>query len=203
MNTSIVHEEQSTSAVADFIRGRYSPRIYSSSPIVPDDMRTLFEAASWAASSSNAQPWTYIYDHRGGDTFATILSCLNEGNQGWARHAAALIVSVVNTKTAKGGTNRFAHHDIGMANATLLLQAQTMDIYGRMMGGYDLAKVREAFSIPDGHDVSAIIAIGYRGDLDLADEADRERELRPRTRKGTDRIAFTVSPFTHDTTSVA
>ena len=198
MSKANVQEEQTTSAVADFIRGRYSPRIYSPALIDDADLRTLFEAASWAASSSNAQPWSYIYDRRGGDTFNAILSCLNEGNQGWAKNAAALVVSVVNTKTAKGGTNRFAHHDIGMANATLLLQAQTMDIYGRMMGGYDMNKVRETFLVPDGHDISAIIALGYRGDPALADEADRERELRPRTRKPTSQFAFTASPFAQD-----
>ncbi|MFN4769149.1 MAG: nitroreductase family protein [Candidatus Kapaibacterium sp.] len=189
------HQTQHQSSVAEFILGRYSPRVYAPEPIQATDMQTLFEAASWAASSSNAQPWMYIYDHRGGETFERILRCLNESNQAWAQHSAALVISLVNTKNAKGGNNRFAHHDVGMSNATLLLQAQTMDIYGRMMGGYDINKVREAFAVPEDFDISAIIALGYRGDLELASEADRERELRPRARKEVQRIAFTQSPF--------
>ena len=123
---------------------------------------------------------------------------MNEANQVWARNAAALIVSLVHLRTPKGGMNRFAHHDVGMANATLLLQAQTMDVYGRMMGGYNMEAVRNVLQVPDDHDVSAIIAVGYRGEIDEADEAMKERERKPRTRKNLEQFAFEQSPFTGD-----
>ncbi len=181
--------------VADFIRGRFSPRTFSTQPIDQEDLDTLFEAASWSASSSNLQPWLYIYAHRDTPEFDQMFECLNPANQVWAKDAAVLILCVANTLTSNEKINRFATHDLGMANATMLLQAHTMNIYGRMMGGYDLSKVIETYKIPQTFEASTIIALGYLGHLEGKDQSFIEREMKPRTRKGLDSFTYSRSPF--------
>ncbi len=181
--------------VADFISGRFSPRVFSTQDIEDEVLKTLFEAASWSASSSNLQPWRYLYAHRGSSEFQRILECLNPSNQTWAKDAAVLLVSLANTRTAQDKNNRFAMHDLGMANATLLLQAQTMGIYGRMMGGYQQDALREAFHVPETYELGVVIAIGYLGSIEGRDEQFVQREKAQRARKIIAEFAFSNTPF--------
>ena len=178
--------------VIDLIRNRWSARAFSKKSIVDNDLFTLFEAAHWAASSSNEQPWRYLYAKReDGEAFEKMANCLLPGNQPWAKNAAVLILCLV--KTSCGADNRMntvAQHDLGLANATLLLQAVSQNIYGHMMGGYDKAKTRKDFNIPEGYDTVIFMALGYLDSADTLEEPFKTRELTARTRKDLSDIVF-------------
>jgi nitroreductase len=178
--------------VHELIRSRWSARAFSNQSIDEDTLFTIFEAASWAASSNNEQPWRYIYARREDKkTFHAMVECLMPGNRPWARNAAALILCVIkNTAGAENRPNPIALHDAGLANATLLLQAISQNIYGHMMGGYDRKIAREKFDIPEGYEPVVFIALGYLDSHEMLEEPFKTREVTPRTRKSLDEIVF-------------
>lgn len=187
MNETFVFPKEAPTAypVADFIRQRYSPRAFSGQPVSDVDLNTLFEAASWAASSNNEQPWRFVYAHRADEAaFQTMLNCLNPGNQVWAQHAAVLVLVLAkNQFSANGRPNRYALHDAGAATANLLLQGAVMGIQGHVMGGFDHAKTAETFHLGGDVELVSFLALGYPGDPESLDEPLRSRELAPRRRK--------------------
>jgi nitroreductase len=178
--------------VIDLIKNRWSARAFSKKSIEDNDLFTLFEAAHWAASSSNEQPWRFIYAKREDtETFDKMVNCLMAGNQPWAKNAAVLILCVVRTVSGPDSRpNAAAFHDMGLANATLILQATSMDIYGHMMGGYDKAKTKTEFNIPEGYDTAIFMALGYLDSPDTLEEPFKTRELTARTRKDLSEIVF-------------
>ncbi|HXB41725.1 MAG TPA: nitroreductase family protein, partial [Bacteroidia bacterium] len=144
----MIKEAKTKYPVAELIRKRWSARAFSNKSIDDDILFTLFEAASWAASSNNEQPWRYIYaKHEDKEAFEKMVGCLMPGNQPWAKNAAVLILCLAKTTFGpEHKLNLAAHHDTGLSNATLLLQAASMDIYGHMMGGYDRVKTKQEFN---------------------------------------------------------
>lgn len=170
--------------VLDLIQKRWSPRAFANKPVSETDMHTILEAGSWAASSSNEQPWKYVYAMKGTPGFDTLWSCLMEGNQGWTRHAAVLMVAIARKKFARNGRdNVHAEHDLGMSNANMFLQAVSMNIYPHPMGGFFPDKVRESLSLPDDEKPVCMIAWGYLGDPEMLDEKNKQSETQPRKRK--------------------
>ena len=166
------------------ISKRWSPRAYDETTLTKKDLLPLFEAARWAASSMNEQPWRYIYALRGTEAFEKLWNGLLPGNQAWADKAAALIVSVMRTTNSRtGAVNGIALHDVGMANAQLVLQATAQDLSARMMGGIDRLKIKEVIEIDDNEDIVCLIALGKVGSPELLDEPYRSRETAPRERK--------------------
>lgn len=175
--------------VIDLIRKRWSPRSFSEKAISTDDVHTLIEAASWAASAMNEQPWRYYYAFRGNESFDNLWNCLLPGNQPWAKHAAVLMVSVAKTSYADGKPNATALHDTGMANANLLIQATSMDIYGHLMGGFDKEKTKATLRLEDDLQPVCMIALGYLNEAHKLEEPFRSRELTPRRRHHIDHIS--------------
>jgi nitroreductase len=172
--------------VLDVIRNRWSARAFSDREITTQELDTLFEAAGWAASANNEQPWEYVYAHRGTEAFDKLWACLMPGNQPWTKHAAVLIVSIARkTFEANGKENFWALHDLGMANANLFLQATSMHIYGHPMAGYDKAKLIETLQLGDNQYPGTMIALGYLGDAEQLEEPFKARELTARSRKPT------------------
>jgi nitroreductase len=171
--------------VHEIVRHRWSPRAFSERAVAPDALRSLFEAARWAPSSSNLQPWAYIVGTKDDkDDFEKVLSTLVEFNQGWAKNAPVLALSVAQVKNPKdGASNRWAFHDVGSASAQLTTEAHSRGLYVHQMAGLDPEKARRVFQIPEGWDAVAALAIGYPGDPATLPEKLRERELAPRTRK--------------------
>lgn len=166
---------------------RWSPRAFSEKPVLENDVNVIFTGASWAASARNEQPWQYVYALKGTSGFDKLWNCLLPGNQPWAKNAAVLFVSLQrHAFESNGKPNKKAMHDVGLANAQLLLQAVSMDIYGHLMGGYDADKVKETLGLSD--DVSPVCmgALGYLGDATDLDEPYKSREKAPRTRKTLD-----------------
>jgi len=171
--------------VHQLIIDRWSPRAFSERPVPPDVLRSLFEAARWAPSSSNEQPWAYIVgtreDH---ENFAKMLSVLIEFNAAWAKNAPVLALAVAELNFAKNNApNRNAQYDTGAATALLSVEATARGLAVHQMAGFDPAKAREVFAIPAGWEAIAAIAIGYPGDPNSLPQALKDRELAPRTRK--------------------
>src|SRR5215470_8939463 len=170
--------------IHDLIRHRWSPRAFSDKLIPPDVLRSLFEAARWAPSSNNEQPWTYLVATRDDkENFEKILGTLVEFNAGWARHAAALAIAVSKLNFEKGNPNRNAFYDTGAASVLITLEAVAQGLVTHQMAGFDHHKAKQVFGIPEGWEPIAAMAIGYPGDANSLPEKLRDRELAPRTRK--------------------
>lgn len=181
--------------IHDIISNRWSPRSFDSRPIEAEKLRALFEAARWAASSFNAQPWYYIVATKDDPAnHKKVLDCFVEFNQGWAKNAPALAISVAQLNFAmpdNKAPNRHAFHDVGQASANLALQANALGLEVHQMAGIIPDKAREIFAIPAGYEAVAGIAIGYPGDPATLPEGLRQRELDKRSRKALDSFVFT------------
>ncbi len=171
------------SEIHGLIQKRWSALAFSDKDIEDVYMEELFEAASWAASAYNEQPWRYIYAHQGTEGFEQLWSCLAEGNQPWSKSAGVLFVAIYKTNFSKnGGSNHWAAHDLGMANAQLLLQAVHRDIYGHLMAGFDADRISQLFNLDNDSVPHCMGALGYLGNELSLTEAYRNRELSPRSR---------------------
>jgi nitroreductase len=171
--------------LSELVRNRWSPRAFADQPVTPDVLRSLLEAARWAPSSNNEQPWAYIVATKDDpENFAKMLSVLVEFNVGWAKNAPVLILSVAHLKAQKDGApNRHALHDVGSATAQLTFEANSRGLFVHQMAGYYPEKARQFFEIPEDWEPVAAMAIGYLGDPQSLPERLRDRELAPRTRK--------------------
>lgn len=177
--------------VDENILRRWSPRAFADRPVDTEDLKKIFEAARWAASSFNEQPWRFLVGHRGDGTYQKIFAALLEFNQSWAKNAPVLILSVAKkTFTQNGKPNDYYLHDVGAATAYLSLQATELGLHTHSMAGFDKEKARQLFNIPEGYDVGAVTALGYLGDPDMLTGHTREIETAPRTRKPLSEIVF-------------
>jgi nitroreductase len=171
--------------VHQLIVDRWSPRAFADKLVPSDVLRSLFEAARWAPSSNNEQPWAYIVatrdDH---ENFAKMLSVLVEFNANWAKSAPVLALAVAALNFAKNNApNRNALYDTGAASALLSVEATARALAVHQMAGFDPAKAREVFAIPAAWEAITALAIGYPGDPNSLPQPLKDRELAPRTRK--------------------
>ncbi|MGH0036559.1 MAG: nitroreductase family protein [Myxococcota bacterium] len=171
---------------------RWSPYAWADRPVEPADLASLFEAARWAASSYNEQPWRWIVAVRDDrEAFDRLLSCLVEGNRRWAQHAPILGIGVALTTFSRNGRpNKAAHHDLGLAAANLTLEATARRLHVHQMIGIDPERVRELYDVPDDSEPLTGLAIGYVGDPESLPEDLRERDLTRRTRKPLSELVF-------------
>ena len=176
--------------VLDLIKTRWSARSFSSKSITHQDLETILEAGTWAFSAFNEQPWRYIYAHRGTPLFEELHSFLMPGNQPWCKNAAVLMVSMIETISASGQPNHLAQHDLGAANATLVLQAHGMGISSHVMAGFDKALAAVNLKLSTTLAPVAMIALGYLDDADKLEEPFLGREKTARSRKGLDEIVL-------------
>jgi nitroreductase len=171
--------------VHELIATRYSGRVFSPKSVDASTIGSLLEAARWAASCSNEQPWSFIVtgqDQR--SDYERLLGCLVEFNVEWAQHAPVLMLSIARLNFASTGKpNRHALHDVGQATANLQLQATALGLFAHPMAGFNPQQARDEFQIPDSHEPVVVIAVGYRGDPDNLSEKLRQKELAPRQRK--------------------
>lgn len=184
---------KTASPIHDLLAHRWSPRAFDGRPVEHDTLRSLFEAARWASSSFNAQPWYFIVATKDDpENFQRVLDCFVDRNQAWAKNAPVVALSVAGMKFAHNGQpNRHAFHDVGQAAANLALQATALGIEIHQMAGIDPEKARRIFGIPEGYEAVAGIALGYPGDPASLPDQLRERELAPRERKPLDSFVFT------------
>ncbi len=172
---------------------RWSPYAFADQRVTSDDLRALFEAARWAPSSYNEQPWTYVVAsrHDAPDEFVRLLSCLNDGNQTWARHASVLALGVVTLRfTRNDKPNVAAQHDLGLAAGNISVEATARGLVVHQMIGILPDRARDVYAIPEGSEALTGLAIGYPGDAQTLPEGLRERDLAPRKRKPLSAFVF-------------
>ncbi len=178
--------------IQGFLSERWSPYAFSSRAVSKADLCSLFEAARWAPSSYNEQPWSYIVATKDDAAqFEAVLACLNEANQAWAKAAPVLALGIVNLKfTRNGKENRAAVHDLGLAAGNLLAEATVRGISVHQMIGILPDKARDVFSIPEDAQAWTAIAIGYKASTVTLPDAIKERDLAPRQRKPLPQFVF-------------
>ena len=174
--------------VEDFISRRWSPRAFADRPIEPAKLLSIFEAARWAASSYNEQPWHFICAAKPDlAEFERLLECLASTNQLWARNAGVLVFPVARLAFTSGSLagkpNRHALHDVGLATANLIYEAMALGLFAHPMAGFSPEKLRELCAIPEGFEPVTAVAIGYPGDPESLPSPLKEREIAPRVRK--------------------
>jgi nitroreductase len=153
--------------VEKLILERWSPRAFTGAPIDRETLMSIFEAARWAPSSYNSQPWRYIYAHRETPAWEKIFSLLVAANQGWAKDAAVLIVAVSKKTMAPRGTEMpsYSHSfDAGAGWQNMALQATALGWHAHGMTGIDMERAATELGVPDGYRVEMAIAIGKQGD---------------------------------------
>ncbi|HSP63912.1 MAG TPA: nitroreductase family protein [Pyrinomonadaceae bacterium] len=178
--------------IEEILRSRWSPRAFSDRLVEPEKLQSLFEAARWAASSFNEQPWNFIIaTKQKPEEHTRLLSCLVEGNQRWARPAPVLVVSVGKLNFAKTGKpNRHAFHDVGLAVQNMVVEATALGLFVHQMAGFSPEKVRETYGVPGGFEPVAAMAIGYGVAKDELPEPFREFDLGARSRNPVSSFVF-------------
>ncbi len=178
--------------IDQLIKKRKSIRAFSEESISDETLVKLFEAARWAPSSMNEQPWRFILAKKS-DTadFEKMKDCLVEGNRIWAKDAAALVLTIARQNlTASDKLNIYSWHDVGSAIAMLSVQATELNLYLHQMGGFNSALAKKEFAIPEGFEAVSMLAIGYEGSPEMLPELLRERETTERKRKPLSEIVF-------------
>ena len=171
--------------ILEIIQERWSPYSFSPAPVEDFKLKAMFEAAGYAPSCNNEQPWLFVITTREDETvFDDFIGFMADGNKIWAKNAFAIVISMARIRFSHSGKpNRWAFHDTGMAVSNLLLQALALDVYVHQMGGYSVEKVKEYFKLGDDIEPVAMMAVGYLGDgtsltpeLLKRDEARRPRK---------------------------
>jgi nitroreductase len=161
---------------------RWSPRAMSGQSLENSQLMALFEAARWAPSSYNEQPWRFLYAHRGTAQWNMFFDLLVPFNQTWCANAGVLVVIVSDTRSSQGGTNELASFDTGASWQNLALQGSLLGLVVHGMGGFDYQRAREMLNIPDYCNIEAMCAIGLPGSLEMLPEYMQKME-KPSGRK--------------------
>lgn len=172
------------------IRQRWSPRSFKSTPIEKERIRRLLEAARWAPSSFNEQPWRFMVGFKGDSTWQKIYDTMVEFNQKWAGNAPVLIMAIGNKTSSKGTTNPVYQYDVGQAMAYLTFQATEEGLATHQMGGFSKEKAAELFRLPEDHKPIALMAIGLQDKPEALSPDFEKMEKSPRVRKPLEDLAF-------------
>jgi nitroreductase len=184
MTIPLLNRTAETAApVLDVLADRWSPRAYAADDVIDEDqLASALEAARWAPSANNSQPWRFVVARRGTEAHERIHQALVGFNQAWAGNAAVLIVAVAETTDAEGKPIGYAAYDLGQSVAHLSVQAHHDGLYVHQMGGFDRDGVRAAFGLDARFEPLTVIALGPIGDVSDLPEALQEREAAPRVR---------------------
>ena len=169
--------------IHELISERWSPRIFADTPVERETLHSLFEAARWAASAGNQQPWNFLFATKeNSEDYERFTSLMWERNSVWTQSAPVLVL-VVARLYERPGSEHYSYYDSGMATANLLIQAVASGLTAHPMAGFDASKAKTELNIPPGYEPLVMVALGYPGSPDQLPEPLRERELAPRTRK--------------------
>lgn len=179
-----------TLPVIEPILERWSPMAFDPRPVEEEKIRAMFEAARWAPSSYNEQPWRYVYARKGDKNRDVLESLLAEGNA-WAKDAGVLMISFAKKNFTYNGKPNYHHlHDTGAASAYMMLQLPSMGLIGHQMQGFDSAHANEKLGVPDDYVPGSMLAVGYYAGQDGLKPEWKQREDAPRTRNDIDAFAF-------------
>ena len=178
--------------IHSLLQERWSPRAFSQKMVEKDALQSLLEAARWASSCFNEQPWSFLVStSQEKEEHGKMLSCLAEANQSWAKEAPVLMITIVKLAFAHNGTsNRHASHDVGLAVGNLVVQATALGLGVHQMAGIHPDVAKSLYHIPDTHEALTALALGYFGDPQSLPDALRERELAIRTRQPLSEFVF-------------
>jgi nitroreductase len=187
-----VKKAQRVEGVLPVFHERWSPRAFDDREVSAATLKKVFEAARWAASSFNEQPWRFLVGRKGDNTYRKIFETLGEFNQKWAKTAPVLMLNAAHTRfTQNGKENRVALYDLGAAASYMTLQAAALGVATHQMAGFDTEKAKRLFGIPEDYVMGAAIALGYQGEpVKLDDEGMIKQETSPRSRKPLSEIVF-------------
>lgn len=173
--------------IHDLMHRRWSPRAYDANrPVTRAQLVALLEAARWSPSCNGVEPWRYLIWDRAHDPegFQKAFDSLSDSNKLWVKNVPLLMLSCASSDPLPPDRpNRYTQHDTGMASACLALQAVALGLIAHQMAGFNVEKVRAAFSIPADVTPMAMIAVGYQASPDVLDEVTKKKELTPRARK--------------------
>ncbi|MGE0090575.1 MAG: nitroreductase family protein [Bacteroidales bacterium] len=174
--------------IIDNIKNRYSTVFFSNQQVESEKLQLLFEAARWAPSAFNEQPWRFIVGSKNKDEkYEKLLDCLVDSNKHWAQHAPILVLVAAKKKFSHNSNpNRSSLYDTGLAVGNLLSQATALNLFVHQMGGFSIDKVKNEFTIPDEFEPIVIMAIGYKGNSNDFSEDLQNREKKIRIRKPID-----------------
>jgi nitroreductase len=177
--------------LAEPLRSRWSPSVFDPTHTLRrDEVTLLLEAARWAPSRGNSQPWAFVVAPRGSAAHAAFVPHLSRGNAGWVPRASLVVVAGCRLDELKDPAHApYAYYDLGQAVAHLTLQAQAMGLHTHQLAGFDADAAAEALGVPDGVRLMTGVAVGVRGDAAEVPERDAEREQRPRVRRPLEEIA--------------
>jgi len=165
------------------ITDRWSPVAFENRPVDYNQIHLLFEAAKWAPSARNAQPWRFIFATKDMPDYKVLLELLTEPNRVWASTAPLLVIPLAQViSTYKNRPNKLAFYETGMAVGNLMVQATAMGLLVHQMAGYDLDRAKEILVIPTRYEPMTVMAIGYKGDPEKLPAKVAAREEKERTR---------------------
>lgn len=192
--TLTIKEARTEHDVHPLIKQRFSPRAFTADTLTDQELLTLFEAASWAPSSMNEQPWRFRYAHRGSAGFEALRATFSAGNQPWAPNAAAIVaISAVTHHARNGAPNATWQFDTGLAVGNMLIQATSMGLYGHILGGFDHDAAIEQLGLDTGNEaIIATLVLGRLGSAESLPEPYLTRERTPRSRKPVSESAFPI-----------
>jgi nitroreductase len=180
--------------ILETLRQRWSPRAFSEQPVEKEKLQRIFEAARWAPSSMNEQPWRFIVGHKGDKSWQRIYETLVEWNQKWAGKAPVLIMNLGKTTfTYKGRPNATYHYDTGQAVSMMSTEAQNQGLYTHQMGGFSKEEAVRLLNIPEDFEPISVTALGYYGEADALPEDMYKSEVSPRKRNPIDSMVFSGS----------
>jgi nitroreductase len=187
-----IKQAPAVEGVLPVVLKRWSVRSYANREVSLADLAKIFEAARWAASARNEQPWRYIVGLRNTETYKKIFDSLFEFNRPWAVTAPVLVLGLMTTTfTPDGSKNSFNFYDLGAAGANIALQATEMGMAVRTVASFDRDAVRKAFGIPSEIEIGTVLVLGYPGEPGaLPSQQLIDMESSPRTRKSLDELVF-------------
>lgn len=175
----------------ELIKQRWSPRAFSAKSVEKEKIKSILEAARWAPSAFNEQPWRFIVGEKGGSTYDSILSTLVDWNILWAGNAPVLILNIAKkTFTHNAKPNVTFKYDLGQAVGLMITEAVDKGLYTHQMSGFDADKAAELFNIPDDFQAVSVTALGYYGNADELPKDMAEMETKPRERKEFKDVVF-------------
>ncbi|MBP89618.1 MAG: nitroreductase [Planctomycetaceae bacterium] len=175
---------QANHPILDLLADRWSPYAFDPQTVEEEKLLSCLEAARWAASSYNEQPWSFVVAKREDETeFPRLLDCLLEANQAWAKNAGVLMITVTSKQFSRDGKpNLMAEHDIGLAIGNLTAQATSFGLFVHQMAGINRSKARQTYNIPESHEPLTAIGLGYA--------ANAQRDQAPRSRRPLSEFVF-------------
>lgn len=167
--------------ILEVLKNRFSPRVFSDEKIIDKDLNSIFEAARWAPSSRNRQPWFFYLTKKSSKYFYKFMSVMNESNE-WAANSAVLILACY-IKEDESGKNRAALYDLGQAIFSLVVQAQSLGYYTHQIGGFDIEKIKKIITFEKNIEPFVFITVGKIGDYSKANKILVAKDNKERERK--------------------